>query len=178
MSRAHWGKYLVAAAVLPIILTLAWTSFEAQGQQAKSAKDDKKPAAATEGSTAKDAPKPTESKEKKAAKGQLPAYYGKVVTDAQKEKIYGIQAKYRTQLDSLEEQIDALKKKRDAEIEAVLDAGQLAKVKAAKDEAAAAAAAKKKATDKPSDKPAEAKAADTKPVESKTAEAKPADKKP
>lgn len=159
MSLAHWGKYLLAAAVLPIILTLAWTSFEAQGQQAtKPAKDDKKPAAAKE-----DTPK-----EKKAAKGQLPAYYGKVVTDAQKEKIYGIQAKYRTQLDSLEEQIDALKKKRDAEVEGVLDAEQLAKVKAAKDEAAAAAAAKKKATDKP----AETKAADTKPVEPKTAEAK------
>lgn len=58
-------------------------------------------------------------------KGRLPAHYGKVgLTEIQKQKIYGIQGQYDEQLDALEKQMDALKAKRDQEVEAVLTEDQ------------------------------------------------------
>lgn len=58
-------------------------------------------------------------------KGRLPANYGKLgLTEPQKTKIYGIQASYDEQLDALEKQLEALKSKRDQEVEAVLSEDQ------------------------------------------------------
>lgn len=74
--------------------------------------------------------------------GQLPPFYGKVVDDALKVKIYAVQAKYREQLDVLTKQIVELKAKRDAELESMLSPEQLAKVKALKAESDAKKAAK------------------------------------
>jgi isopentenyl phosphate kinase len=79
-------------------------------------------------------------------KGQLPAYYGDVVTEEQRAKIYEIQAKYADQIKDLTAQLEALRDKQSQEIEAVLSAEQKAKVEAARE--AAAAKKKKKADDK------------------------------
>lgn len=58
-------------------------------------------------------------------KGRLPANYGKLgLTEAQKNSIYEVQKKYKSQLDDLEKQLDALKAKRDGEVEAVLSEPQ------------------------------------------------------
>lgn len=58
-------------------------------------------------------------------KGRLPANYGKLgLTEPQKAKIYGIQGTYDDQLDELQAKIDALKAKRDHEVEAVLTEDQ------------------------------------------------------
>jgi hypothetical protein len=91
--------------------------------------------------------------EKKVQKGtrRLPAYYADVVSEEQRKQIYDIQAKYAKQLQDLNEQLLALTKKQNDEIEAVLTAEQKEKVAAA--QAAASAKKKKKAADK--------KAADT-----------------
>src|SRR5688572_29700544 len=71
--------------------------------------------------------------EKKVQKGtrRLPAYYADVVTDDQRKAIYDIQAKYAKQLQDLNEQLLALTKKQNDEIEAVLTAEQKEKVAAA-----------------------------------------------
>lgn len=73
---------------------------------------------------AKPAAEKTDSKAD-AKKGRLPANYGKLgLTDPQKTKIYGIQNSYDGQLDELQAKIDALKAKRDQEVEAVLTEDQ------------------------------------------------------
>jgi len=92
--------------------------------------------------------KKVETKEKK--KGKLPAYYADIVSQAQREQIYAIQAAHEKKIAALREQLDAAEKVRDDEIEAVLDAQQKAKLATARAEAAAKkakAAAEKKAAD-------------------------------
>jgi len=86
--------------------------------------------------------------EKKAPakpRGRLPMYYSAVVSPQQREQIYAIQAKYAPQIEELEKQFEALKKQRDAEVEAVLAPEQQAKVK----EARLAAEAKRKQAAQP-----------------------------
>jgi hypothetical protein len=90
----------------------------------------------------------SETKEKK--KGKLPAYYGDIVSGAQREKIYAIQEAHEKKIAALRDALDAAEKARDAEIEAVLDADQKVKVATAKADAAAKkakAAAEKKAAE-------------------------------
>lgn len=91
--------------------------------------------------------------QEKTFKGRLPAHYGEIVTESQRQEIYGLQEKYDKQISALEDQLEALKKKRDAEIEKVLNAEQKAKLKKAKDDGAAK---RKKTAEK---KAAEAKGA-------------------
>lgn len=99
------------------------------------------PASAQEGK-AKKAPKKEEVKEKKKeAGGRLPPYYRDIVTEEQKEQIYGIQGKYADQIAALQKQLDDLRDKQTAEIESVLTPEQKAKL-------AQARAAKKKPKDK------------------------------
>jgi hypothetical protein len=88
------------------------------------AKPDAEPAkpAAKEGAEKK-------KKEVKPPRGRLPNYYGQVVDDVQRGKIYDIQAKYEARLAALRKQIADLDKQRNADVEAVLTAEQLAKVK-------------------------------------------------
>jgi hypothetical protein len=93
-------------------------------------------------------------------RGRLPAYYGEIVTEAQRRQIYAVQEKYEKQISPLKEQLSALEKKQEVEIKAILSEEQRAKLKRAQEDGAA----KRKKT-------AEKKAADAK------AEAKPAAKK-
>lgn len=71
---------------------------------------------------------------------RLPNFYGDLVDGTQKEKIYAVQDLYTPQIDALAEQIKALQAKRDAEIEAVLNAEQKAKLEKAKADSKAKAA--------------------------------------
>jgi Spy/CpxP family protein refolding chaperone len=64
-------------------------------------------------------------------------YYGKVVTEEQRQKIYDIQRKYFPQIRALQKQLEALIAKRDAEIEAVLTPQQKAEIERLRKEAAA-----------------------------------------
>ena len=74
--------------------------------------------------------------QEKKPKGRLPAYYAAVVNDQQRQAIYSIQAKYDQQLAALNEQLQALEKWRDAEIESVLSPEQKLMLKKAQEEAA------------------------------------------
>ena len=81
----------------------------------------------------------------KQFRGRLPAYYGTVVDDRQRQQIYGIQKHYFAQIEDLKAQLEALTKKRDAEVSAVLSPQQQAEVKRLQ----AAAKAKRDAKKKP-----------------------------
>ena len=60
------------------------------------------------------------SKDRKKPRGRLPAYYGKVVSDEQRQEIYEIQAEYNEQIEKLKEQLASLTAKRDSEVEQIL----------------------------------------------------------
>lgn len=79
------------------------------------------------------------AKTRAQARGRLPAHYGAVVDESQREKIYAIQKAYQPQIEELQMQLAALREKQTGEIEAVLTAEQKEKVK----ELAAAAKAKR-----------------------------------
>ncbi len=126
MLTPFWRKLVVAGCVCLLGLTVAtWSPLIGQDKKA-------------------DKPKVS----KKEAKGRLPAYFKNVVTEEQKSKIYDIQFKYAAQIEDLQSQLEALRKKQTEEIDAVLTKEQLDKVTALRDEANAK---KKKATPKKSD---------------------------
>lgn len=110
---------------LGIVASFALAGFAAQ--QSLQAQDS---ASKTEAPAAKTRAQP---------RGRLPAHYGAVVDEAQREKIYGIQKSYQPQIEALQTQLAALREKQTAEIEAILTAEQKEKVK----ELAAAAKAKR-----------------------------------
>jgi len=59
------------------------------------------------------------------AKRRLPRYYGKLgLSEAQREKIYGVQDKHAVEIEKLEKQLADLKEKQDAECRKVLSADQ------------------------------------------------------
>lgn len=74
---------------------------------------------------------------RREARGRLPNYYRQAgVTDAQREQIYAIQAKYQEQIEAIEQQLREVVEKRDKEVQAVLTPEQLATVKRLEEEAA------------------------------------------
>lgn len=101
----------------------------------------------------------------KKPKGRLPPYYSGIVTDQQRDAIYLLQAKYGQQLAALQEQMDALEKQRDKEIENVLTPQQKLLLTKAMEEAAAKR--KKAADDKIAVKVAEIEAAKAPPADAK-----------
>ena len=95
---------------------------------------------------AKDAKQPAKDTKRAKPRGRLPAYYGRVVDQKQREKIYAVQKSYAAEIAKLRTQLKDLLAKRNAEVEAVLTAEQRAKV--AKLVAAAKAKREKKAAEK------------------------------
>lgn len=91
-----------------------------------------------------------EKKERTKPRGRLPAYFSAVVSEEQREQIYGVQQKYAKQIDELERQLDELVAQRDKEVEGVLTPEQLEKVIAKREEAAAK---RRQPQDKTSDNP-------------------------
>ena len=66
-----------------------------------------------------------DAQEKGKARGYLPSGWKKLnLSDEQKLKVYAAQAKYRDQIDKLEEQIEKLKAEQQSEIVKVLTADQ------------------------------------------------------
>ena len=63
---------------------------------------------------------PAKAAKAKKTRGRLPAYYGKVVTDKQRQQIYAIQAKYQTEIVKLKQKLVDLITKQKSEIEGVL----------------------------------------------------------
>jgi hypothetical protein len=84
--------------------------------------------------------------QEKKFKGRLPAYYADLVTEQQKTQIYSIQARYQAKIAALNEELEALEKKQDSEIENVLTPAQKTMLKKAQEEGAAKR--KKTAADK------------------------------
>ncbi len=122
MKHESWRRRGVR--VLGALVLTAWWALPAAAQEASPAGAGPSPPAAA---AAREAPA-------KKSRGRLPAYYGKVVTDEQREQIYEIQARFTEQITKLQEQLDALVAKRDAEIDQVLTDEQRAKIARLKSE--------------------------------------------
>ena len=86
---------------------------------------------------AQDAKEKTQAKKvvRKPPRGRLPAYYGEVVDQKQRQQIYDIQKKYRDDINQLKADLQALLDKQRAEIAAVLSSEQAAKVATLREEA-------------------------------------------
>lgn len=97
--------------------------------------------------SAGDATAAAPAKTRAKPRGRLPTYYGKVVDPTQKEKIYKIQQSYEPKIADLNAQLQALRDKRDAEIDAVLTADQRQKVAQYRADAKKQRAAKAGASD-------------------------------
>lgn len=94
--------------------------------------------AADEKPAAKEA-KPGAAKKSPADyRGPLPAYYNKVLSPDEKEKLYAITEKYAPQIKELQGKLKELEAARDKEIDAALTPEQLARIKELRDEAAKA----------------------------------------
>lgn len=79
------------------------------------------PAAKAPAAKSEAAATPTIKAERKMPRGRLPNYYSRIgLTETQRETIYGIQSKYRVQIEELEKQLMALRMKEDEEIVAIL----------------------------------------------------------
>jgi hypothetical protein len=105
------------------------------------------PKKATKAATAKAAADDAKAEGKKAVR-RLPMYYAQVVDEAQREKIYGIQAEFNEKTAPLRAQIEALEKDRDARIAAVLTPEQKKQLDDLKAAAKAGRDAAKKAAPK------------------------------
>jgi hypothetical protein len=106
-----------------------------------------------------------ESKPAARLAGRLPAHFGKIVDNTQREKIYAIQAKYSEKIEDLQEQLKDVMLQRDAEIREVLTAEQKKKLEELLSATKGLRAGKKSAK-------AEKSAAADKDVEVKTSEDK------
>jgi hypothetical protein len=147
MKSRIMRRSLCKMAVLSLIGVLGFAFDPATGQdRAKKRPADKKAAeqkAADKKAADKDADKKPPQK-KEELSGRLPPYYKDVVDDAQREKIYTIQAEYANQIERLKQQLDDLEAERDRRVEAVLTPQQKAKVQAAQAQAKAKRTAKAK----------------------------------
>ena len=108
------------------------------------------------GQDEKPAAKKAAAKKAKKPRGRLPAYYGEVVNEKQRETIYKIQAEYKSKIDALKAELAALMKERNKKVAAVLTPEQAKKVKELKAKAKAERAKKRPAKKKKASKaPAE-----------------------
>jgi hypothetical protein len=113
--KRQLGSYAIAAAVLlSAVGTFAQDAGKASG---------KKPAGSTPTNSAQTAPKA----EGKSGR-RLPQFYGKVVDQPQRKQIYAIQESYEADIQKLEQELQALKDRRDAEIRALLRPEQVKEI--------------------------------------------------
>jgi hypothetical protein len=151
MNRSVWSLVVARLSVVALAVALVGGSvFAQEAAKPKAAAGEKKPAARAQ------------------PKGRLPAQYGKIVNEAQREAIYKLQSAFAAKKEALEKQLAALKAEEDAAIEAVLTPEQKQKLAARREEAKAArekraaerkAAAGEDENAKPAEKPAAKKAA-------------------
>ena len=119
MSRTR--SHGVVSGLLAILLGFTALAVPLPAQEAPP----EKPAAAAE--------KPA----RKGPRGRLPAYFASVVSREQREEIYEIQGRYAEQIAKLQEELAALERQRDQEVEGVLSEEQLTRVEKMRDEARA-----------------------------------------
>lgn len=101
------------------------------------------------GLLAQDASNAAGDKPRKANAGRLPPNYAKLdLSGTQRDQIYSVQNKYKEEVEQLQAQLDSVRTRRDAEIEAVLTADQRQKLDTLQAEA------RKKADGKKISKPA------------------------
>ncbi len=132
MQRMTLG---LAALLIAFTSVLAWT--QESGTSSTPKKGTEKPSAAAD--------------EEKAA-GRLPNNYGKLgLSEKQKTSVYAAQTKYATEISALIKQVEDLRAKRDAEVEAVLTAEQKVKLQELQGETAKRTAAKKAAAKAPAE---------------------------
>lgn len=96
--------------LLPLVLTVGLTTSHAQEKKSSG----NVPAKA--------------KKERAKPRGRLPAYFSRVVSAIQREKIYKVQASFRGQIEKLNAQLRELEMQRDKAVEDVLTDDQKAKV--------------------------------------------------
>lgn len=123
-----------------LVLTMAFTTFFADANPLLGQEEKTK---AAEGSAT-----PGEPPAAKRAKprGRLPVYYSRVVSQDQREQIYGLQAKFQAEIDKLLAQLKQLEEQRDADVRKVLTDDQREKVDALVAEAKARREARRKET--------------------------------
>ena len=117
--------------------------------QLSAQQEDPKPAKAGEG-TAGEQTKAAPAKRAKP-RGRLPVYYSRVVSQDQREQIYGLQAKFQEEIDKLLLQVRKIEEQRDADVRDVLSTDQQKKVAAFVAEAKAKREARRKSTAADSD---------------------------
>lgn len=103
--RTHMLLVLILAVSMPLAVIAA--------EEANSVAKPEKASAATDNAKQE---KPAEKK----LTGRLPAYYGPIVTEEQRQEIYRIQAKHNVTIDALKTALRKAVEKRNAEVEAVL----------------------------------------------------------
>lgn len=110
--------------VVAIALSLAggWTSAQEKGTpQEKGGKAADKPAE----KLSKESPTKDSGGKAASSRRRLPRYYGKLgLSEAQREKIYGVQEKHAADIEKLEKQLADLKEKQEAECRKVLTTDQ------------------------------------------------------
>ncbi len=111
MSRNRGNRVcrVAAIAALAVALSVALPSIRAEEEGAAKVRSA--------------AEKPAKSKARQA-KGRLPAFYGRVVTEEQRGEIYAIQTKYRPRIEDLTAELKRLRDEQREEVEAVLTSDQ------------------------------------------------------
>lgn len=146
MHRAHQMNLRLAIAVVVLIIGTAFLGSRLVTVAAESGTPSAPPPAAQapekqQGAETTGAQAPNATAAEKEAlppfRPRLPAYYGRVVDEKQRQKIYDIQRKYHPQIAELQRQLEKLIAQRDAEIEAVLTPQQKAEIQKMREEAAA-----------------------------------------
>ena len=84
------------------------------------------------GQVERDEPRTTQTKKASKLRGRLPAYFGKLVDDEQRQDIYQIQANYKDRIAKLQAALATMVQQRDREILLVLTEDQLKELKALK----------------------------------------------
>ena len=138
MPRASSTRVLVWAFLALVPVALAVAGGLAVGQPSSAAEPPAAGPAESSGEAPAETPLPEEAKPKKREfRGRLPAYYGRVVDEEQREKIYAIQRQYAPKIDALKTELAALTAERDEKVAAVLTPEQLQTVDKLKAEAKA-----------------------------------------
>lgn len=134
------GRFLVVAAIAAAVWgTCQWSRVGSSAALAtQPAVQQSEPRSAAPAASDRTTGSP-QSPDEKAGKfrPRLPMYYGTVVTEEQRARIYAIQKQYWPQIRALQEQLESLTAERDAKIEAVLTDDQKATIAQLKAEAAA-----------------------------------------
>jgi hypothetical protein len=155
MKRARSTHLLTwASAVTLAAITLTVLGGLAVGQDPASAKQPSAERPAAEKPAETPVPEESAPKKTKEFRPRLPSYYGRVVDQKQRERIYGIQREYHPKIEDLRAQLAALIAERDEKIAGVLTPEQRKEVERLQAEARAkrsgAKGAKQGSTAKPS----------------------------